>query len=182
MLDLLIGLATFAYALFVAYARFDLLSTYFVLGAIYAVCVGGLLGSQPEPRIRGYRLHLWIVGICACFILMWGASGASSFSRQNLSDISVAEAARIIAPRVLLLYLGIFLATRASDGLGGFFRRSFDRFRKTPIEIFTKTNLKLRAILVLVLTVSGIWAVVTGDLPSGMSIAKDLVGLFKPGE
>lgn len=185
MLDLIIGLITFAYALFAAYARYDLQSTYFIVGAIYAVCVGALLGNQPEPRICGYRLHLWIAGICACFVLMWCAAGSASFSGQEMSDVSFAAAARTIAPRVLLLYLGIYLASRASGWLTEIFRGLpfqlgtwFDRFITTPTETFTETNRKLRAILVLVLIVSGVWAVVTGDLPTGTSIAKDLAGLF----
>lgn len=189
MLDLIIALATFAYAIFVAYARYDLLSTYLIVGAIYAVCVGAMLGNQPEPRIRGSRLHLWIIGICACFILMWCAAGGTSFSGQEISDVSVATAAKMIAPRVLLLYLGIYLASRASGWLADIFRGLpirlgtwFDRFITTPTEAFTETNRKLRAILVLVLIVSGVWAVITGDLPTATSIAKDVAGLFDFGK
>jgi hypothetical protein len=185
MLNLLIALSTFAYALIVAFARFDLESTYFVFGAIYAVCVGGLLGNQPRLRIRGYRLHLRIAGICAFFILVWYVAGTESFSGWQTTAAAHAQTIERIASRVLLLYLGIYLASRASDSLTEVVSKLpirigtwLDVFMKTPTEIFTETNRKLRAILVLVLIVSGVWAVVTGDFPTGASMAKDLARLI----
>ncbi|MBM0105022.1 hypothetical protein JM946_09690 [Steroidobacter sp. S1-65] len=174
MLNLSIVGLTFIYATIVANARFDWLSTYYLIGAVFVVGVGVILGTLPQVRIRSFRLHLWIIGICACFLLMWWAAGTDSFSGQQVNDLSLVEAVSKFAPRMLLLYLGLLLSSQAAPAIKDFFHR----FLATPTTAFTDTLIKVRAAFYIVLLVVGMCALLTGGLPTLHFIFENVAGLF----
>lgn len=186
MLDFLVALATFAFALIVAYARFDLLTSYYIVGAVYAVCVGVLLGNQERRRLRPLRLHLYIGGVCGCFLVMWYVSGRGGmWSSMPVENMSPREIAERLVGSTALLYAGIFLAVRASPALTKLIERVpirigqwADVFVQTSPDEFDSINRKVRSILVLTLLIAGIVAAATGNLPTARSIAGDFAAAF----
>jgi len=181
MLTLSIVGLSFIYATIVANARFDWLSTYYLIGAVFAVGMGVILGTLPESRIRSFRLHLWIVGICACFLLMWWAAGTDSFSGQRVADLSFVEAVSKFAPRMLLLYVGLLLSAQAAPQIRELVANRlnlwFSRFLAAPTTVFTDTVIKVRATFYIVLFVVGMWALLTGGLPTLRFILENIAGL-----
>lgn len=182
MLNLSIVGLTLIYATIVANARFDWLSTYYLIGAAFAVGMGVILGTLPQSRIRSFRLHLWIIGICACFLLMWWAAGTDSFSGQRVNDLSLIEAAAKFAPRMLFLYLGLWLSSREAPSIKDFVANRlgpwFNRILSAPTTMFTDTVIKVRAIFYIFLFVVGMWALLTGGLPTLRFILENVAGLL----
>lgn len=182
MTNLLIVGLTFIYATIVANGRYDWLSTYYLFGAAFAVGMGVILGTLPQSRIRSFRLHLWIIGICAIFLLMWWAAGTDSFSGQRVDDLSLTEAVAKFAPRMLLLYVGLLLASQAAPAIKNFFANLFDRFLAAPTTTFTDSMIKMRAVFFIVLSAVGIGFMLTGGLPALQFIFKNVAGLFDTGK